>query len=148
MGKSQLELLERTGKYISVPRGISMRPMIKAGRDAVVIEKLEHKPRRYDLVLYVRGEDTGVIHRVIHAYDDMYIICGDNCWQLEKVKPSQIKGIVTQYCRKGKWHSVDNLPYKIYVHLWVDLLFIKRPLFFIRDKAGRVVSKLMKMRKK
>ena len=81
---------------ISVPRGISMRPMIRGGKDAVVIEKLTDKLKRYDLVLYVRGRELGVIHRVIRVSDGKYIICGDNCWQLEYVRPDQIKGIVTE----------------------------------------------------
>lgn len=141
MGKIQFDVLERDGRYISVPKGISMRPMIKGGRDAVVIEKLTESPKRYDLVVYVRGEELGVIHRVIHVKEDKYIICGDNCWQLEYVRPEQIKGIVTEYCRKGKWHNVDNLPYKIYVHLWVDLLFLKRPVFYVRDKIKRKLKR-------
>ena len=45
--------------------------------------------------------------------NNQYIICGDNCWQLEYVNPEQIKGIVTEYCRNGKWHSTDYLFYKI-----------------------------------
>ncbi len=114
-----------------------MRPRIRGGQDAVVIEKLTDKPRRYDLVVYVRGKEQGVIHRVIHARSDRYIICGDNCWQLEYVKPEQIKGIVTEYCRKGKWHDVSYLPYRLYVRLWVDLLFLKRPLFYVREKIKR-----------
>ena len=137
MGKIQFDMLERDGRYISVPKGISMRPMIKGGRDAVVIEKLTDRAKRYDLVVYVRGEELGVIHRVIHARKNQYIICGDNCWQLEYVKPEQVKGIVTEYCHKGKWHSVDYFPYKLYVHLWVDLLFIKRSLFYVRDLIKR-----------
>lgn len=141
MGQIQFDLLERDGHYISVPKGISMRPMIVGRRDAVLIEKLKTKPKRYDLVIYVRGKELGVIHRVIHVKGDDYIICGDNCWQLEYVKLEQIKGIVTEYCRKGKWHKVDNLPYKIYVHLWVDLLFLKRPLFYVRDKIKRKLKK-------
>ena len=134
MGKIQFELLERDGRYISVPSGISMLPMIRGRKDAVVIEKIVNKPKRYDLVLYKRGKDLGVIHRVIKFKNDKYIICGDNCWQLEYVEPEQIKGIVTEYCRNGKWHKTNNLLYQIYVHLWVDLLFIKRPIFYIREK--------------
>ena len=81
MGKIQFELLERDGRYISVPSGISMLPMIRGRKDAVVIEKIVNKPKRYDLVLYKRGKDLGVIHRVIKFKNDKYIICGDNCWQ-------------------------------------------------------------------
>ena len=118
-----------------------MRPMIRGGQDAVVVEILKASPKRYDLVMYVRGEELGVIHRVIHVRENEYVICGDNCWQLEYVKPEQIKGIVTEYCRRGKWHSVDYFPYKVYVHLWVDLLIIKRPVFYVMDKIKRKLKR-------
>ena len=138
MGMAQFDMLERDGRYISVPNGISMKPMIRGRKDAVLIEKLVDKPKKYDLVIYVRGKDLGVIHRVLFIKNNQYIICGDNCWQLEYVKPEQIKGIVTEYCRNGKWHSTDYFFYKVYVHLWVDLFFIRQPLFYIRDKIKRV----------
>ena len=137
MGKTQIEVLNRDGKYISAPKGISQWPMIKGGRDACVVEKLTQPPKRYDLVMYSRTEDIGVIHRVIRFKNGKYIICGDNCWQLETVDPEQIHGIVTEFCHKGKWYKTDNKLYRIYVHLWVDLLFIKRPLFRFRDWLKR-----------
>jgi len=141
MGKTQIEILERDGKYISAPKGISMLPMIKGGRDAALVVKLSSPPKRYDLVMYARTEDVGVIHRVIRFKNSEYIICGDNCWQLEHVKPEQIYGIVTEFSHKGKWYKIDNRLYRIYVHLWVDLLFIKRPVFRLRDKLKRKFKK-------
>ena len=141
MGKVQIDLLEKDGRYISVPKGISMLPMIKGGRDAAVVEKITKPPERYDLVMYARNKNVGVIHRVISFKNGKYIICGDNCWQLEFVSPEQIKGIVTEFCHKGKWYKVDNKLYRIYVHLWVNLLFIKRPLFYIRDRLKRKIKK-------
>jgi hypothetical protein len=137
MGKAQVEELTKHGNYISVPRGISMRPMIYGQRDAVLIEALKEPPKRYDLVMYTRPNAQGVIHRVIRKRADDYMICGDNCYQLEYVKPEQIQGIVTQFCRKGTWYSVENRWYQFYVHFWVDFLFIKRPLFYVRDKVKR-----------
>jgi hypothetical protein len=134
MGKAQVEELIKHGNYISVPWGISMRPMIYGKRDAVLIEALKGEPKRYDLVMYTRTNEQGVIHRVIRKRENDYIICGDNCYQLEYVKPEQIKGIVTKFNRKGKWYSVDNIWYSLYVHIWVDFLFVKRPLFYVRDK--------------
>ena len=148
MGQQQLDSLTRDGRYISVPKGISMRPMIVQGRDAVLVEAIKDKPKRYDLVMYTRGEENGVIHRVIHRYDDHYIICGDNCWRLEYVRPEQIKGIVTRFNRKGKWHEINELPYQLYVHLWVDLIDITRPLFYLRDKVKSIKKKLSSLSNK
>jgi hypothetical protein len=145
MGKEQVEQLEKHGNYISVPSGISMRPMIYGHRDAVLIEALQEPPKRYDLVMYLRPNGQGVIHRVIHRRKDHYVICGDNCYQLECVKSEQIKGIVTQFHRKGKWYSVTHKGYRVYVHLWVDFLFVKRPLFYLRDRIkGKLHRRLTK----
>ncbi len=141
MGKAQIEQLEKYGSYLSVPSGISMRPMIRGGRDAVLIKKLTRKPKRYDLVMYVRPNLQGVIHRVVCYKNGKYVIIGDNCWQYEYVKPEQIKGIVTEFCHKGKWHIIDNRFYRLYVHIWVDFLFIKRPLFYARDKFKRLIKR-------
>ena len=141
MGKEQLEQLEKHGSYLSVPSGISMRPMIRGGRDAVLIKKLTQEPKRYDLVMYVRQDLQGVIHRVVGFKDGKYVIIGDNCWRYEHVRPEQIKGIVTEFCRKGKWHTVDERLYNLYVHTWVDLLFIKRPLFYARDKFKKLIKR-------
>ncbi|MBR3351010.1 MAG: S24/S26 family peptidase [Erysipelotrichaceae bacterium] len=137
MGQQQIESLNRDGRYISAPKGVSMRPMIISGRDAVLVEKIKDDPKRYDLLMYEGKNDMGIIHRVIHAYDVYCIICGDNCWRYEHVDKSRIKGIVTKFYRKGKWHDVDEIPYKLYVHLWVDFIFFRRIIFYIRDKIKR-----------
>ena len=142
MGRAQLKELEEHGWYISVPQGISMWPMIRNRKDAVEVRALTEKPRRYDLVMYVRPNMQGVIHRVLYWKDDICVICGDNCWRLEYVRPEQIKGIVTRFCRRGKWHTVTDRPYLLYVHLWTDLSFLRRPLFYLRDKAKRLLRKL------
>ena len=142
MGKVQLELLEKDGFYLSVTEGISMRPMIKSGRDIMKVSKLSDLPKRYDIVMYIRDVDQGVIHRVIRKEQDAYIICGDNCWALERVRPEQIKGIVTEFYRKDKWHKTDEFGYRLYVHVWTDLLFIRRPLFYMRDKIRRWIRRV------
>ena len=144
MGKEQLELLEKYGSYLSVPRGISMKPMILNKQGIVEIHKLTKPAKRYDLVMYVRANRQGVIHRVVHTYPDHYIIIGDNCWQLEYVKNEQVKGIATRFYRKGKWYDVDNKWYLLYVHIWVDFLFIKRPLFWFRDRVLKRIYRKIK----
>ena len=142
MGKAQLDQLAQHGKYLSSPKGISMRPMIHAGRDAVLIETPKEPPKRYDLVMYTRPDLQGVIHRVMRIREDgYYVINGDNCWQLEIVAPENIAGIVTEFCRKGKWHPVSDPRYQLYVKVWTNLLFVRRPLFYVRDKLKRLAGK-------
>ncbi len=144
MGIKQLKILENDGFYISGPEGTSMLPMIRAGRDVVKVEKLIRKPDRYDLVMYIGNNGHGIIHRVIHVFDDYCIICGDNCWRFEHVKNSQIKGIVTSFYRNGVWHDINEKKYGIYVHTWVDFILIRRVLFYIRDRLKNIVRKTHK----
>ncbi len=134
MGKAQLAELEKHGFYLSVPKGISMWPMIRNKQDIVEIHRLDRPAKRYDLVMYIRGEEQGVIHRVLSVREDDYVIAGDNCWKKEYVRHNQVKGIALRFCRKGKWHSVDETGYQLYVHLWTDLFMIRRPLFYVRDR--------------
>lgn len=141
MGKEQLRQLRKYGKYISVPKGVSMWPMLRSGKDAVLIRALKRPPAKYDLVLYIKGIEQGVIHRVLRRRRDDYIIIGDNCWQYEYVKPEKIVGIVTEFCRRGKWHKTSEPLYRLYVHIWMDFLGIKRPLFYARDKFYSIAAK-------
>ena len=134
-GTDQAEQLEKNGYYLSVPRGISMRPMVLNKEGILEVHKLTEPAKRYDLVMYIRSGSVGVIHRVVKVREDDYVIIGDNCWRYEYVPKEDVKGIVTRFYRKGKWYDVDNRWYKLYVHIWVDLLFIKRPLFHIRDSV-------------
>lgn len=142
MGKAQLEELNKHGRYLSVPRGVSMWPMILNKEGIVEIEKLERPARRYDLVLYIRGEEQGVIHRVLRVREKDYIIAGDNCWRREYIPKDRVVGIAVRFYRKGKWYEVTDWRYRIYVHLWTDLFFIRMPLLFLRDKTKAVLRKI------
>lgn len=143
MGKAQLEELEKCGKYFSVPRGISMWPMIRNKQDVVEIHKLNGMARRYDLVMYTRGpKQQGVVHRVLHVREKDYIINGDNCWQKEYVPHEKVAGIAVRFCRKGKWIDVTDRRYQAYVHLWTDFFFIRRPVLYVRDLGKRILRKV------
>lgn len=148
MGKAQLEQLEKYGSYLSVPHGVSMYPMIRDRRDIVEIRKIDREPVRYDLVMYIRGAEQGVIHRVLYKKDGIFVICGDNCWQREYVKPEQIRGIAVRFRRGEKWHEVDEKPYLLYVHLWCDFFWVRYGILRGRDFAKRCYRKISRMLKK
>lgn len=59
MGKAQLEQLEKHGMYVSVPRGVSMYPMIRERKDAVEIKKITCKPKQYVMRQY--GFKNGLV---------------------------------------------------------------------------------------
>ena len=133
MGRAQLEELRKHGFYFSTPKGVSMNPMLYESDSIAKIETLTKPPVRYDVVMYIRGKDQGVIHRVLRKKEDTYIINGDNCWQKERVRQDQIYGVVTSFYRKGRWHEVTEPAYRLYAHIWTDLFWIRRPLLYLRD---------------
>ncbi len=119
-----------------------MWPMLSGRKGIIEIHKLSRPAKRYDVVLYIRGEEQGVIHRVLHVRENDYIIAGDNCWVKEYVPKERVVGIGTRFYRRGKWFEVTDPRYLIYVHLWTDLFFIRRPLFYLRDKLKRIYGNI------
>lgn len=59
------EVLESEGKYVGLTRGVSMLPMIKSGKDVVVIAKKTGRLKPYDVALYKRDDGAYVLHRVL-----------------------------------------------------------------------------------
>ena len=74
------EVLESEGKYVGLTRGVSMLPMIKSGKDVVVIAKKTERLKPYDVALYKRDDGAYVLHRVLKVVGKGYVIRGDNCY--------------------------------------------------------------------
>lgn len=134
------EKLESGGEFVFTPKGSSMLPMLN-GTDSVTIKKCENKLLKYDLPFYYR-ERTGqfVIHRII-GFDKSggYVISGDN--QIEKeygITDSDIIGVVVGFNKEGKYHSVNELPYKLYCVRRVLFRPVRR---VFRGMKRRIVKK-------
>lgn len=95
------ELVESEGKYVGPTSGVSMLPMLKTGRDTIVVKKKEGRLRPLDVALYRRGEKY-VLHRVIRVLDGGYLIRGDNCYEDELVRESDVFGVLTEYFKKDE----------------------------------------------
>ena len=143
MDEKKLKILHETGHYLSVPKGISMKPMLKSGSNVVDIVPATSDLKKYDVALYWRETDKScVLHRVLDVKDDHYIFYGDNCFQKEIVSKDDIIGVAAQFYRNGKWISVNNTKYMLYVHLWCDFLPLRCFIFRIRDAFKSKFRKL------
>ena len=130
------EVLPDAGIYASMTVGTSMYPMLRQQRDTVVIVPVDGRAKKYDVVLFRRG-DQNVLHRVIRVLPDGYLIRGDNCDAEESVSEEQILGVLAAFVRNGKHRKSTDLSCRIYAHLIVWL----HPLF---RAAVRTVRKLRK----
>ena len=129
------DILRRDGRLIYTNVGTSMWPLIRQGRDLLVIERPEGRLKKYDIPLYRRDSGQYVLHRVLKVREDDYIICGDNQWRPETgITDRHVIGVLTAVIRDGKELSVDDRRCRLYAHLWCDLFPLRA--FLIRGRKG------------
>lgn len=145
MNNSSIEAeLAEKGKIIYPNVGVSMRPLIKQGRDVMVIEKPQGRLKRYDGVLFIRRDGAYVMHRVLKVRENDYVICGDNCIRKEYgITDDDVIGVLSAVIRNGREIKATDLSYRIYVHLWCDLFYLRIAVLWML-RAGRRVLRPIK----
>lgn len=120
------EEIQRTGKLVYTNVGDSMLPLIRQGRDLLVISRVEGRLKKYDVPLYKRDSGQYVLHRILKVREQDYVICGDNRYHREYgITDRHIIGVLTGIVRDGKEISMKSLPYRLYVHLWCDFFWVR-----------------------
>ena len=129
------QILAEKGKLIYTTVGRSMRPFIRSQEDLVVVEKKEAgQYRKYDAVLYRRDTGKYVLHRIVKVRPDSYVMCGDNCWQLEYgITDRHILGVLTQVLRKDTVLDVNSDSYRRKIRLWCGLYPVRAVVLYIRE---------------
>ena len=112
------KMIEETGHIVYTTRGVSMRPLIRQGRDVVIIEKYTEQPQKYDVVLFQRMNGQYVLHRILKVYEGRYWIIGDNCIVGEMVKRDQILGKMTSIKRNKHLIKETDRGYRIFSRFW------------------------------
>lgn len=136
------EILARDGRLIYRNAGDSMKPMIREGRDLLVIRPANGKLKRLDIPLYRRGNGAYVLHRVIWIRKDGYVLCGDNRYRPEYgIKGSQVIGVLAAVVRDGREEPVDSFKWKWFGYAWTFL-------FPVRVLAGKGRTALRRIRKR
>lgn len=133
------ELLKSDGRYLSTTHGVSMRPMLKSGRDVIVVLPKTERLKPYDVALYRRGESY-VLHRVIGVTDSGYVIRGDNTYTDEIVPESAVIGVLAEYFSKKRTVKVTDKRYLRYSRRVVRLY----PLRKIRVRAVGAIKSVIK----
>ena len=142
------EFLETNEEMTYRFKGVSMRPLLRQGRDLFTVRHKNpgERCKKYDVVLYHRGNDY-VLHRVIKVLPDgHYIILGDNCINREyDTTDDDIIGIMTGFYRDRKAHTVDEFGYRLYSRLHVFFtparIFFRRALSFLKRVGRRIFPK-------
>ncbi|MBE7032143.1 MAG: hypothetical protein E7401_04175 [Ruminococcaceae bacterium] len=123
------EKLKLGGSVTFRPHGVSMRPLIRQGKDSVTVGTLDKNPKTGDVIFYRRPDGQFVLHRIVGEDKNGYILCGDNQRILEHgVKQEWIIGILTAVSRKDRILECSGKSYKLYLkavlpvwRIWVRL---------------------------
>ncbi len=135
------QVLQTRGTYIGPTMGVSMLPMLKTGRDTIVVQRKTERLQPLDVALYKRGDDY-VLHRVIRVVDGGYIIRGDNCYNDENVPEETVIGVLTEFFQANSHVKCTDEKYLAYARKRVKNY--KRRRFFIkwRARGGKILRKL------
>ncbi len=131
------DILSTDGIYVSPTMGVSMRPMLRQGRDRIIVVPVTGRLKRYDVPLYRRGKDY-VLHRIVKVRPEDYVVLGDNCLAKEYVRDEQIIGVLTAFYRNTRYVSVGNPFYRFYAAAWQ----LTHPLRLATARFRRVYSAL------
>ncbi len=134
------EELKAHGKYICKTEGTSMMPMLKQGRDRVIIVPPTFPLKKYDIPVY-RRDDHYTMHRIIKIKKDgRYIICGDNRVNFEyDIIEKQVIGVLAAYMRGDEYIELNDEKYLHYVKKLgrrYPIRWIKNFLFRLKRKLG------------
>lgn len=140
------EILAKSGHLAYTTRGVSMRLLLKQGRDVVNIRaRSSERCAKYDAALFVRDNGQYVLHRILKVLEGGYWIVGDNCVGGEFVREEQVIGVLESVTRNGRTLSMNAPMVRFYVLLWCapwrTRFFVLRCKGFLR----RVLVKIYRM---
>ena len=125
------------GKTLHInPEGISMLPLIKAGRDSVYINSITFEnANKGDIVLYRNEYNLLVLHRLVKKTPTAFYTVGDN--QLISAGPydkEKLLGKMIGMERGGRYLDSRQPSMRIYGRLW---MFRRRILLIARGILRR-----------
>lgn len=113
------EVLATGGEFRLYPHGTSMLPLLRQGKDSVVLRSLDRPPRKFDILFYQRRDGSYILHRVREVTSEGLIMWGDNQTMLEYgVTEDMIIGYAARIFRDDHELDCRSLRYRLYLRLW------------------------------
>ena len=134
------QAISKYGFYIATPIGTSMMPLLRERVDTVKLVEPKNL-KKHDVVLYMRNDKTLVLHRIIRMKKDLFTMCGDNQFALEKnIKRSQIIAVMEGFYKGEEYIPCTDKNYQKYV----KKIIFKRPFKHIKYLIKAIIKKIIK----
>ena len=133
------EVIESGGEFRLFPKGTSMLPLLRQGKDSVALVKKSDNLKKGDVIFYRRPNGQFVLHRIVKKPQNrVYILCGDNQTALEKgITDSMIIASVSAVYKKEKRVEINTLGQGFYKSLWCIMPF-RYTMLFIRRALSKI----------
>ena len=142
MKESSIEReIKENGRLTYTGKGVSMWPLIRQGKDIVVIEPVNGRLNKYDVALYKMSPESRryILHRVLKVLPHEYVIRGDNCLRKEYgITDDMVVGVMRKLYRGGKEVNLHSFGYRFYVSFWRFIFPLRFVLSILRRAAGKV----------
>lgn len=132
------KILAEDGKLIYSTKGNSMHPMIREGRNRVVIKPVTGRLKLLDIPLYKRKNGQYVLHRIIRVRKNDYVLCGDNQYIPEYgISDDQIIGVLAAVFCNGREEPVDSFKWRAFALVWFLLFPLRAFIGMCRAIPGK-----------
>ena len=133
------EVIESGGEFRLFPRGTSMLPLLRQGKDSVVLVKKQQQLRKRDIIFYRRPNGQFVLHRIVKKVKDgTYVLCGDNQTVPEKgIDDSMIIASVSAVYRNEKRIEKSAFRRRFYELFWC-VMPLRKIVLFVRRALSKV----------
>ena len=140
------EYTSRSKEVIFTAKGNSMRPLLRNGKDQLILRGYngEELPMG-TVVLYQRADMSFSAHRIVGKNDKGFVMMGDfQTIREEGIMPSSIKAVVVGFIKNGREFSVQNKRYLCYVRFWMKSKVIRKSYIFTVSKFIAIKRRLPK----
>ena len=114
------ELLREGHTHVPVTvAGTSMTPFLDPG-DTVFLDLPDHPVQQGDVILFARLGQQYVLHRVVQVFPDGSLeLLGDAQLRSERVRPEDVRAIVTGARRGEKLLDENALRWRFFRDVWI-----------------------------
>ena len=126
---AEVEELLAEGKQVTIlVRGNSMRPLLRDGRDKVVLRKANDEDIKKGAVMLFRYRGSHVMHRVTKIEGDVVVFEGDGNYKLQEVATRKdIVAIVEAIVRpSGRLIECSSRRWRFLSFMWLSQARLER----------------------
>ena len=126
---AEVEDLLAEGKQVTIlVRGNSMRPLLRDGRDKVVLRKANDEDIKKGAVMLFRYRGSHVMHRVTKIEGDVVVFEGDGNYKLQEVATRKdIVAVVEAIVRpSGRRIECSSRRWRFLSFMWLSQMRIER----------------------